>query len=111
MDKQLEKNGQQKARGKMEQATKLSIPLALVITLCGMVATTTWAISNERNNYRLVNITNRLESHEDYILLSRDKNAEQDRVLERLTTELQYIREGLVEIKSGLRDIKELNGH
>jgi len=87
----------------MPTETKLS--LALVATLCMAAASTAWAVSMTVNNYRLTNITERINAHEISI---REGTAERGGLLQQvgvLVEQTTRLREDVRELS---QDVKEL---
>ena len=86
------------------------ISIATVITLCLAIGGMVWAVSTELHNYRLTNITDRLKSHEDMLREGVAHDAEQDRAIEHITTQLSHFAVTLEEVRT---DVKVLiqNGH
>jgi hypothetical protein len=83
-----------------------SIPTWIAIAVfCLSCATGSWALATELHNYRLVNITTRLKSHEDAITSLRADNAGRDVVIEHINTELGGVTKTLKEVRD---DIKSL---
>ena len=77
---------------------QVKMNLATVVTLCLAIAAGAWATSTEIHNYRLQNISSRLDIHESLIL------AHEKQIVEFRTVQLDVL-ETLGDVKA---DVKEL---
>jgi len=76
---------------------KKSVPLTVVVPLCIALVTGTWAVCAEAHNYRLKNISVRVNIHEEVI----QRNSERLSVAE---TKQGAILDGIREIKQLIQD-------
>ena len=81
------------------------VNLMTVVTLCVAVAAGAWALSTESHNYRLSNMTSRLDKHEDALIEGKATDADILRVQEVFMTESRGKWDDLAEIKA---DVKAL---
>lgn len=88
------------------------IPVAVLITAIGMAATGAWALKSEISNYRLQNVTTRLKSHEDSIMLLMEADSEIEMMHQKEITEirlrLQKLEDNSQHIKDRVEEILEI---
>jgi TolA-binding protein len=77
---------------------KMTLPL--ILSLCIACASTAWAVSMSVSNYRLTNITQRIDSHELVIREGEKDRSEIRMTLATIVEQLRRLRE----------DVKEMNG-
>jgi len=81
-----------------EMEQKLHVPLAMVITICIAVATSSWALA-------MTFVAGRVNDNASDITANRVANVRQDIVLERVITQTELILTNVREIRA---DMKEL---
>ena len=73
---------------------EIGVNIKTVVVLCVAIATGSWAVSTEAHNYRLQNITDRLQAHETSIMDLKLGFAE-------ISRDISYIREGIDAMMQG----------
>ena len=82
--------------GDEKKTNNIRVPLALCISLCLAIAGAVWALSTEVHNYRMVNITTRLKTHEDTI-------RQNELNIKGLDKDVAYIRERVDDIFDAIK--------
>tara|TARA_Y100000310_G_scaffold307480_1_gene349588 strand:+ start:445 stop:753 length:309 start_codon:yes stop_codon:yes gene_type:complete len=74
-----------------------------VLAICMAVAGVTGWVQQSVSNYRLVNITDRLSTHEQFIRANMTVNADQNTAIQLNGAELIHIKESLSDLNEGMR--------